>query len=83
MRRLADGKLLAEGLFIEGRDTNAILRDHMNTDDRDDQVTRALRDLHDAIDHGEREKAERLCTELAARWGGIDPALIRAKGLIG
>jgi predicted ATP-binding protein involved in virulence len=82
VRRLIDGKLLAEGLFVEGRDTNAILRDHMNTDDRDDDGTRALRDLHDAIDHGDREKAGRLYAELVARWGDTDPALIRAKGFM-
>lgn len=82
VRRLIDGKLLTEGLFVDGRDTNAILRDHMNTDDRDDDGTRALRDLHDAIDRGERPKAEELYAQLAARWGETDPALIRAKGFM-
>jgi predicted ATP-binding protein involved in virulence len=82
VRRLIDGKLLTEGLFVDGRDTNAILRDHMNTDDRDDDGTRALRDLHDAIDRGERPKVEELYAQLAARWGETDPALIRAKGLM-
>lgn len=82
VRRLIDGKLLAEGLFVEGRDTNAILRDHMNTDDRDDEGTRALRDLHDAIDRGEKEKAHSLYAQLATRWGETDPALIRAKGFM-
>jgi predicted ATP-binding protein involved in virulence len=82
VRRLVDGKLLAEGLFVEGRDTNAILRDHMNTDDRDDEGTRALRDLHDAVDRGEHEKAEQLYAQLAARWGETDTALIRAKGFV-
>lgn len=82
VRQLVDGKLLAEGLFVEGRDTNAILRDHMMTDDRDEEGTRALRELHAAIDRGERERAERLYTDLVARWGDADPALIRAKGLM-
>lgn len=82
VRRLVDGKVLAEGLFVEGRDTNAILRDHMNTDDRDDEGTRALRDLHDAIDRGEKDKAQNLYAQLAARWGETDPALIRAKGFM-
>lgn len=82
VRRLIDGKLLTEGLFVEGRDTNAILRDHMNTDDRDDDGTSALRDLHDAIDRGEQDKAKDLYARLAARWGETDPALIRAKGFM-
>jgi predicted ATP-binding protein involved in virulence len=82
VRRLVDGRLLTEGLFVEGRDSNAILRDHMMTDERDDEGTRALRDLHDAIDRGEREKAERLYAGLVARWGDADPAVIRAKGFM-
>jgi predicted ATP-binding protein involved in virulence len=82
VRRVMGGKLIAEVLFVEGRDTNAILRDHMNTDDRDDEGTRALRDLHDAIDRGEKEKAKELYARLAARWGETDPALIRAKGFM-
>ena len=82
VRRLIDGKLLTEGLFVEDRDTNAILRDHMNTDDRDDDGTSALRDLHDAIDRGEQDKAKNLYARLAARWGETDPALIRAKGFM-
>jgi predicted ATP-binding protein involved in virulence len=82
VRRLADGQLVAEGLFVEGRDTNAILRDHMDTDDRDDEGTRALRELHDAIDGGQQEQAAALYARLAARWGASDPALIRAKGFM-
>ena len=35
-RRLFDGKLQAGNVFVEGRDTNAILREYMHTDDRDD-----------------------------------------------
>jgi predicted ATP-binding protein involved in virulence len=82
VRRLVNGTLLAEGLFVDGRDSNAILRDHMNTDDRDDDGTSALRELHDAIDRGERAKAVQLYAQLAARWGETDPALIRAKGFL-
>ncbi len=82
VRRLVDGKLQEHGLFVEGRDSNAILRDHMMTEDRDEQGTRALRELHDAIDRGDRTTAGRLYAELVARWGDADPALIRAKGLM-
>ncbi len=81
-RRLVDGQLQEYPVFAEGRDTNAILREHMNTDDRDKEGTRALRALHDYIDQGRREEAEELYKRLLARWGNLDPALIRAKGLI-
>ena len=82
VRRLVDGKLQEEGVFVSGRDTNAILRDHMNTDDRDDVGAAALRELHQAIDQGDRPVAERLHAELAERWGFNDPALIRARGFM-
>lgn len=82
VRRLVDGRLITEELFVEGRDSNAILRDHMNTDDRDKEGARALIELHDAIDRGDRDNAENLYTKLAARWGETDPALIRAKGFM-
>ncbi len=80
VRRLVEGKILTDGLFVEGRDTNAILRDYMETDDRDEEGSRALRELHDAIDRGDRETADSLYAQLAARWGEDDPTLIRAKG---
>jgi predicted ATP-binding protein involved in virulence len=82
VRRLVDGRLQKDGPFVEGRDSNAILRDDMMTDDRDEKGTRALRDLHDAIDRADRAEAERLYAELVARWGDTDPALIRAKGFM-
>lgn len=82
VRRLVGGKLLADDLFVEGRDTNAILRDYMETDDRDKEGARALRELHDAIDRGDRDNAESLYMKLATRWGEADPALIRAKGFM-
>ena len=82
MRRLVNGKLQDEDVYVEGRDTNAILREFMNTNDRDEEGTRALRALHDAIDRGRREEAARLYQQLLGRWGDLDPALIRAKALI-
>ncbi|MBF8287307.1 MAG: ATP binding protein [Candidatus Rokubacteria bacterium] len=81
-RRLMNGRLQEHDVFVQGRDSNAILREFMRTDDRDEQGTRALRDLHDAIDRGDRAEAERLYAELVARWGEADPALIRAKGFM-
>lgn len=82
VRRLVDGQLQAWDVFVAGRDTNAILRDLMNTDDRDDSGAAALRRLHEAIDQGDQKLAERLHKELAERWGSNDPALIRARGFM-
>ena len=78
VRRLVDGKLQEHQVFVEGRDTNAILREHMRTDDRDDKGVGDLNRLHRAIDQGDRVEAERIYRELAGRWGDNDPALIRA-----
>ena len=78
VRRLIDGKLQEHPVFVEGRDTNAILREHMCTDDRDDRGVVELNRLHRAIDQGDRVEAERIYWELAKRWGDNDPALIRA-----
>ncbi len=82
VRRLVDGKLHEYPVFVEGRDTNAILREHMNTDERDAEGTRALQELHDLIDQGRGEEAVRRYEELLARWGDLDPALIWAKALM-
>jgi predicted ATP-binding protein involved in virulence len=82
VRRLVDGKLQDHDVFVEGRDTNAILREYMQTNDRDEEGTRALRALHDAIDQGRKVEADRLYQDLLTRWGDLDPALIRAKALI-
>ena len=82
VRRLFDGKLQEYPVLVEGRDTNAILREHMNTEDRDPEGTRALRRLHDYIDQGRREGAEDLYRMLLARWGDLDPDLIEAKVIL-
>ena len=82
VRHLVDGRIQERDLFVSGRDTNAILRDLMRTDDRDDEGVAALRRLHEAIDRGDPEQADGLYRELLGRWGDSDPALIRAKGLM-
>ena len=82
VRRLVDGQIQDRNVFVSGRDTNAILRDLMRTDDRDDKGVDALRRLHDAIDRGDAEQADRIYRELQRRWGANDPALIRAKGFM-
>ncbi len=82
VRRLVDGQIQDRNVFVSGRDTNAILRDLMRTDDRDDEGVDALRRLHDAIDQGDAEQADRIYRELLRRWGANDLALIRAKGFM-
>ena len=69
-------------MFVSGRDSNAILRDLMRTDDRDDKGVADLRRLYKAIDQGDHELAERIHQELVGRWGVNDPALIRARGFM-
>ena len=83
VRRLVNGRLQAEHVFVEGRDTNAILREYMHTEDRDREGARELETLHDHIDQGRREEAEELYKNLLARWGHLDPALIRARAFMG
>jgi len=82
VRRLFDGRLQEYPVLVEGRDTNAILREHMNTDDRDAEGTRQLQMLYDFIDQSRHEEAEELYKRLLARWGDLDPELIRAKILM-
>ena len=82
VRRLVGGRLQEDHVFVGGRDTNAILREYMHTEDRDDEGTRALRTLHDFIDSGRFEEAAALYRKLLARWGDLDPDLIEAKVLL-
>ena len=82
VRRLFDGKLQEHPVLVEGRDTNAILREYMRTEDRSAEGTGALRALHDHIDGGRREEAEELYKKLLSRWGDLDPDLIVAKVLL-
>ena len=82
VRRLVDGRLQEGHVFVEGRDTNAILREHMNTEDRDGEGATELRTLHELIDQGRRDEAEDLYRKLFARWGDLDPDLIEARVLL-
>ena len=82
VRRLFGGALQEGPVFVESRDTNAILREYMLTDDRSPEGIDALRKLHDCIDQGRREEAEKLYQELLGRWGDLDPDLTRARAFI-
>ena len=79
VRRLFGGALQEGPVFVERRDTNAILREYMRTEDRDGAGIRELQMLHDFIDQGHREDAGALYKKLLARWGELDPDLIEAK----
>ena len=82
VRRIVNGRLQEDRVFVEGRDTNAILREYMHTDNRDGEGTRELQMLHDHIDNGRRKEAEKLYSKLLDRWGDLDPDLIEAKVLL-
>lgn len=82
VRRLSDWRLVDHGVLVAGRDSNAILREQMHTDDRDEAGVRDLRGLYDVIDQGRKEDAERLYQMLLTRWGDLDPELIRARELM-
>ena len=82
VRWLLNRRLVEAPVHVEGRDTNAILREHMSTYDRDEKGEQELCRLYDAIDKGDREAAERIHQELAERWGYNDSELIRARGFM-
>ena len=82
VRWLIDRKLQEHGVFLEGRDSNSILREFMHTDDRDQAGAEALRKLYYAIDKEDKEAAEKLYEALLDKWGGLDPELIRAEGFM-
>jgi len=82
-RRLVNWAISDEPVFVEGRDSNAILREEMGTDDRDDRGTALLRALHDLIDDGRVAEARALLEKARAeKWGPNDPTAIRAEGLL-
>lgn len=83
VRRLFNGSVRAEGVFVEGRDTNAILRELMGTDERDERGRLALRRLYALIDDGRSTEARALLSSMKEQWGDLDPELIRAEGLLG
>ena len=82
IRRLVGGRLQEDRVLVEGRDTNAILREYMHTEDRGAEGIHALQTLHDLIDRDRREEAVQVYEELLARWGDLDPALIRARAFM-
>jgi predicted ATP-binding protein involved in virulence len=82
VRRLVDGRLDPAPVRVEGRDTNAILRDYMATADRDERGRQRLEALHRAIDDGDLDGARAMLDALKADWPAHDPAIIRAETLV-
>lgn len=80
VRKLDNGEI-SEAVFVEGRDTNAILRDQMNVED-DERGKTYLRKLYALIDDGRFAEARAYMEELEAKWTDADPELIRARGLL-
>ena len=81
-RALVDGKLAHQRLFIEGRDSNAILTDVMGAKERDPDAARALSRLYVAIDREDMASARDQLQELREQWGELDPEVVRAEILI-
>ncbi len=81
VRWLRDGKVV-EGLNVEGRDTNSILRELMGTDERDEEGVKALKTLYAAIDKGELDDARKQVDYLRRRWGPYDTEMMRAEGFL-
>jgi len=83
VRRLVDFGTHEQGVFVEGRDTNAILRELMATDDRDERGKKDLTVLYASIDERKVDQARTLLAQLRSKWGKHDPELLRAEGLLG
>lgn len=82
-RPLVGGKISEQRVFVEGRDSNAILRELMNTSARDPQGAAELRKLDGLIDSGQLAEARALLERLKTqKWGDLDPELIRREGLV-
>jgi predicted ATP-binding protein involved in virulence len=80
VRKLDNGKIV-DVVFVEGRDTDAILRDEMNVDD-DERGKMYRHKLYALIDDGKLAEAREYVAELEGKWSDADPELIRAKGLL-
>ena len=82
VRLIRNGKLWPGTIHVEGRDSNAIMREYFGTDDRDEEGAKKLAALDDVIDAGNTEEAKRQFAELLTQWGTLDPDLIRRKARV-
>lgn len=63
----------------EGRDSNALLEDIFDVPSRPEEEQNELSQLYDAIEKGEKEKAEKLFAVLKKKLGDRDLELLRAE----
>lgn len=82
VRRLRDAKLVERVVHVEGRDSNAILRDEFDTDDRDDDGRLLLTAMYKTFEEGDVDGARAKLAALKRMWGENDPEVIRAEGLL-
>lgn len=76
---LKDFKLEPNKPHTEGRDSNAILEDIFEVPSRPEEEKNELDALFDAIENGEKEKAQKLYDELKRKLGDRDLELQRAE----
>lgn len=82
VRRLTHGTIDPRPVLVEGRDSNAILRDLMGTSERDERGDTILRSFYDALDDGSIAEVRGRLEELRALWGDLDPEIVRAVDLL-
>jgi len=81
VRRLEGWALRDVPVYVEGRDSNAILR-VLKVEDRDSKAVEELAKLYAAIDDGDLATAKRIFSRLREQWGDLDPELIRAQAFM-
>ena len=79
VRRFVNYELVQEPARVQGRDSNAILKDVMGDAERAPEGLMKLRGLMEAIDGRQFEDAESLLLDLTDRWGALDPAVVEAR----
>lgn len=82
VRRLRDARLVKHEVHVEGRDSNAILREEMDTDDRDEAGVAWRAAFYKALDLGDTHEARAMLEGLKRSWGSKDPEVIRAETLL-
>lgn len=82
VRLIRDGKLWPGTIHVEGRDSNSIMRQYFDTDERDVEGVKKLEALDLVIDNGNADEARKQLAELLTLWGTLDPDLIRRKARV-
>lgn len=80
--RLFEDWELNKQVYVEGRDSNAILRDHMDTDERSRDGVRALHNLYRMLDEEDYSRARALLDALRVQMGPLDPELDLAERIL-